>query len=121
VLDQALKKIEGCTSSNELQRLWAENSGEWSRLPRDEARLVIKRKDRKKGAFETRIRKWIIDSRSIGRVELVYDEDKPHQAAVGGVEYRIDEVKTLSSKRMRRKDLLAVHGIKAVFEGRVLP
>ena len=70
---------------------------------------------------ETRIRKWTIDSRSIGRVELVYDEDKPDQAVVGGVEYRIDEVKTLSSKRMRRKDILAVHGIKAVFEGRVLP
>ena len=70
---------------------------------------------------ETRIRKRIIDSRSIGRVELVYDEDKPDQALDGGVEYRTDEVKILSSKRMRRKDILAVHGIKAVFEGRVLP
>jgi len=69
---------------------------------------------------ETRIRKWIIDSRSIGRVELVYDEDKPDQAVVAGVKYRSDELKTLFGKRLRRKDILAVHEIKGVFEGRIL-
>ena len=120
MLNQAVKKIEGCRSSVELQRLWAENSGQWSRLPRDEARVLIEYKDWKKVELESRIRKWIMDSRIIGRVELVYDEDKPDQAVVGGVEYRTDELKTLLGKRMRREDILAAHEIKRVFGGRVL-
>jgi len=121
MLDQAIKKIEGCRSCDELQRLWAKNSGQWSRLTRDEASVVIRCKDRKKGEFESRIKRWIMDSKSIGRVELVYDEDKPDQAVVGGVEYRANELKTLFGRKLRRKDLLAVHEIKRVFEGRVLP
>jgi len=119
MLNEAVKKIEGCRSFDELQRLWAENSGQWRQLPRDEARVLIEWKDEKKGQFETRIKKWIMDSRSIGRVELVYDEDKPDQAVVGGVEYRSGELKTLLGKRMRRKDIFTVHEIKGVFEGRV--
>ena len=67
-----------------------------------------------------RIRKWIMDTKSIGRVELVYDENKPDQAVVASVKYRSDELKTLFGKRLRRKDILAVHEIKGVFEGRIL-
>jgi len=69
---------------------------------------------------EIRIKKWIMLSKSIGLVELVYDEDKPDEALVGGVEYRSSELKTLSGKRLRRKDILAAHEIKRVFGGRVL-
>jgi len=68
---------------------------------------------------ETRVKKWIMDSRIIGREELVYDENKPDRAEVGGVEYWADELKILTSRGMRKEDILTVHEIKRVFEGRL--
>ncbi|MDZ7699906.1 MAG: hypothetical protein U5R49_24265 [Deltaproteobacteria bacterium] len=89
-------------------------------MPRVEARALIDCKERKKGELERRIRERTMESTIIGQVELVYDENDPDWAVVDGVVYRADELERLVGKGMRREDILAVHEIKRIFEGRVI-
>jgi hypothetical protein len=47
-----IEQIKGCQSVQELSELWSANVKEWSQLPRDQARELIRVKDEHKAKLE---------------------------------------------------------------------
>ena len=84
-----IEQIKGCRSSQELKELWKSNVKEWSQLPEDQARNVIRVKDAHKAKLEL-FEEW----------SYWYEERASIMEFDGGLSR--GEAETLARERVRR-------------------
>jgi len=82
-------KIRGCRSLQELANLWKSNVEEWSKLPQDHAKEIIRVKDKHKTKLEL-FEEW----------SYWHDERASIMEFDGGLSR--EEAETLARERVRR-------------------
>lgn len=116
-----IENIERCQSLNFLAEFWKETIPNISKMPEDQAAKIIQIKDMRKDEIQTGIYRWLMDSKILGTVDVVFDTHKPDQATVDGSAYSNSEMEDLHSRNLAADDILMIHQVKQEFEGTVKP
>lgn len=119
MLNLAIQIIDNCQSLDELKAVWSDHAEDWRSFPVEDAAVILERKEARKRVF-TLIRKWLMDSKILGRVPVVWDPKQPNEVVVNGVAYGQAEIKSLLGKELGADDLGNIHAVKRIFDGEVV-